>query len=136
MPHQCVRCSKLHDDGAKEILQGCSCGARLFFYVRKEQLEKAKEIAENLTKVEKKQIEKDVLDIVGVEEEKPVILDLESIKILKPGKFEIDLVQLFNRQNPLIYKLEEGKYVIDIAETFRRRDDLKQKKPKKSKKKK
>lgn len=127
MPHQCVRCGTFYDDGSKEILHGCKCGARLFFYVRKEKLEQAKEVVQNLTKVEKKQIEKDVYNIMGVEieEEKPVILDIESIRILKPGKFEIDLVHLFNKKNPLIYKLDEGKYVIDIAESFKRMVDSK-----------
>ncbi len=122
MPHQCVRCGKLYDDGSKEILTGCSCGARLFFYIKKDKLEKAKEMTENLTSQEKKQMEEDVLDIVGMEknEETPVVLDLESVRVLKPGKFEIDLVHLFNKKDPIIYKLEEGKYVIDIAETFKR----------------
>ncbi|HLC46821.1 MAG TPA: Zn-ribbon containing protein [Candidatus Nanoarchaeia archaeon] len=124
MPHQCVRCGTFFDDGAKEILKGCSCGARLFFYVRKDHLEKAREITQNLTVVEKKKIEADVKDIIGIDrdEEKPVVLDLESIRILKPGKFELDLVHLFNKKNPLIYKLDEGKYVIDLAETFRRKN--------------
>ena len=39
MPHQCVRCNTMFPDGAKEILQGCSCGARLFFYIKKKQVE-------------------------------------------------------------------------------------------------
>jgi len=121
MPHQCVRCGTFYDDGAQEILKGCSCGAKLFFYVKKEKMEKAKEIAENLTKKEKKNIEKDVYEIMGrEEEEKPVVLDLESIRILKPGKFELDLVHLFNKKDPLVFKLEEGKYVIDLAESFKR----------------
>jgi len=49
----------------------------------------------------------------------PVILDLESIRVLKPGKFEIDVVNLFSRKRPLIYKLEEGKYIIDLASTLK-----------------
>ena len=57
MPHQCVRCGTFYDDGASEILSGCKCGARLFFYVKKEKLEEAKEISTNLTKKEKKKIE-------------------------------------------------------------------------------
>lgn len=121
MPHQCVRCGTFYDDGAQEILHGCSCGAKLFFYIKKEKLEQAKEIAENLTKKEKKKIEQDVYEIMGrEEEEKPVVLDLESIRVLKPGKFELDLVHLFNKKDPLIFKLEEGKYVIDLAESFKR----------------
>jgi len=127
MPHQCVRCGTLYDDGSKEILSGCKCGARLFFYIKKERLEQAKEISDNLSKKEKKQIEDDVLDIVGRdrEEETPVVLDLESIRILKPGKFELDLVHLFNKKEPLVYKLDEGKYIIDIAETFKRNKESK-----------
>ena len=122
MPHQCVRCNIFYDDGASEILKGCPCGSRLFFYVKKTALEKAKEITINLTPKEKTQIEKDVLDLVGdnAKEDEPVVLDLESIRVAQPGKFEIDLVQLFNKDNPIIYKLAEGKYIVDIPQTFER----------------
>ena len=122
MPHRCVRCGHMYDDGAEEILKGCNCGSRLFFFVKQKDLEEADEIIENLTDSDKKQIEDDVYEIIGVqkEEEKPIVLDLESIKIKKPGKFELDLVNLFNKDQPLVYKLEEGKYVIDLAESFMR----------------
>ncbi|MBU0536250.1 MAG: Zn-ribbon domain-containing protein [Nanoarchaeota archaeon] len=130
MPHQCVRCGKLYDDGSKEILTGCLCGAKLFFYIKKDKLEQAKEIADNLSNKEKKQIEKDVYEIMGrdqEEEDKTVVLDLESIRVIKPGKFELDLVHLFNKKEPLVYKLDEGKYIIDVAETFKRNADSKKK---------
>lgn len=119
MPHQCVRCNTFYDDGAQELLKGCSCGARLFFYVRKEKLEKTKEIIpEDLTEKDKRQIEKDVYNLIGSNpDDNPVILDVESIRVLKPGKYELDLVHLFQEQ-PLIFKLDEGKYVIDVAESF------------------
>ena len=120
MPHQCVRCGTLYQDGSQHILQGCSCGAKLFFFVRKESLEKAKQITEQMTIPERVQVEKDVLDMIGAHEDTPVVLDFESIRLRKPGKFELDLVKLFDRKNPIVYKLEEGKYVIDLAETFAR----------------
>ena len=120
MPHQCVRCSTFYDDGAQEILKGCSCGARLFFYIKKEKLEAAKKVLpQDLKPEQKKQIEQDVLNLVGAKDDSPVVLDFESIRVLEPGKYELDLVQLFNGA-PLIFKLEEGKYVIDIAESFDR----------------
>jgi len=121
MPHQCVRCSELYDDGAKEILSGCSCGARLFFYIKKSKLEAAKKVLQTDLKPEqKKQIEQDVLNMVGdQEQDTPVVLDFESIRIKEPGKYELDLVQLFSKA-PLIFKLEEGKYIIDVAESFGR----------------
>jgi uncharacterized protein len=131
MPHRCVRCGIMYEDGAKEILKGCSCGARLFFFVKKKNIEKSDEIIEKLSEKDKNQIESDVYDILGVDkkkEEAPVVLDLESIKILKPGKFELDLVNLFNKDQPLVYKLEEGKYVIDIPESFVREKEAKEEK--------
>ena len=76
---------------------------------------------EELNKFDKAKMEKDVREIIGVSEKEdiPVILDLESIRVLKPGKFEIDVVNLFNKKRPLIYKLEEGKYIIDLASTLK-----------------
>ena len=123
MPNQCVHCGKMYDDAAPELLKGCSCGSRFFFFVRKEQLDELKEKKVELEGVDKKQVEKDIREMIGLEEEKekeiPVILDLESVRTLGPGKFEIDLVNLFTKKRPLIYKLEEGKYIIDLASTLR-----------------
>ncbi|MBN2454012.1 hypothetical protein JXB11_00540 [Candidatus Woesearchaeota archaeon] len=119
MPHQCVRCNTFYEDGAAEILKGCPCGGKLFFFIKKEKLEKAKEVTVNLTPKEKQQIEFDVLDIIGEEaaDDQPVVLDMEAIRILKPGKYELDLVHLF-KKDPLVYKVGEGKYLIDIIRSF------------------
>ena len=77
-------------------------------------------IPAELSVMDKKQVEKDVREMIGAEEEDvPVILDLESIRIAGPGKFEIDVVNLLDKNRPLIYKLDEGKYVIDLASTLK-----------------
>jgi predicted nucleic acid-binding Zn-ribbon protein len=121
MPNQCVHCSEIYDDGASEILSGCSkCGSRFFFYLTQEKLEKLKaneEESVELTKTEKKQVEKDVRDIVGVkdDEEAPIILDFESVRIIKPGKYILDIPNLFSKKRPLVYKLEDGKYIVDLT---------------------
>ncbi len=68
---------------------------------------------------EKKRIEQDVREMAGItDEDAPVILDLESVRAIGSGKFEIDLSNLFSKKRPLIYKMEEGKYIIDIASTL------------------
>jgi len=122
MPHQCVRCGAMYGDGSSEILNGCSCGAKLFFYVKKESLDKLKkEVDEKLTKKDRVEIEKDIYNMLGEEvkeDDKPVILDFESIRVIKSGKYELDLVKLF-KKGPVIYKLEEGKYLIDLPNTFK-----------------
>lgn len=129
MPHQCVRCNEFYDDGSAQILKGCPCGGKLFFFISKEKLERIKKQTVQLSAEQKKQIEDDVYDLVGdsISRDEPVVLDLESIKILKPGQFELDLVNLFKKDHPLVYKLEEGKYMIDIPQTFRKMKEKKKK---------
>jgi predicted nucleic acid-binding Zn-ribbon protein len=134
MPHQCVHCNKVYPDASKELLAGCECGSHFFYYIKKEFYDKIKKSKENLvldaevqekidtiSKMDKTKMERDVREIIGIVEKEdiPVILDLESIKVIGPGKFEIDVVNLFNKKRPLIYKLEEGKYIIDLASTLK-----------------
>ena len=123
MPHQCVKCSRIIPAGNEELLNGCeSCKGKFFFYIKQEQLDQIKrtsllEIPED----EKEAVEFDIREMVGItDEETPVILDLESIRAIGEGKFEIDVVNLFNKKRPLIYKIEEGKYLIDLATTLNR----------------
>ena len=119
IPHQCVHCSKIIGVGSKEILEGCdSCGGKFFFYIRDEQAAKIKESKETpipeFDTVDKVKVEEDVRSILKIEDEaRPVILDLESVRVLGNGKFEIDIVSLMNRR-PIVFKLSEGKYLIDI----------------------
>ena len=87
MPHQCVRCSTIYEDGAKEILKGCQCGGKLFLFIKKEKLEEAQKVIQdsNLSSKEREQIEQDVFDLVGsdIDKDQPVILDIEAIRVLK-----------------------------------------------------
>lgn len=123
MPHQCVRCNTFYEDGAQELLKGCGCGGRLFFFIKKDKLDEMKKFSEesNLTQKDKEQIEQDIFDLVGseIDKDQPVILDLEAIRILRPGKYELDLVHLFKNE-PLIFKLEDGKYMIDLVQSFQK----------------
>ena len=118
--HQCVHCGKMYPAGSKELLTGCKeCGSHFFFYVKEELLEKIKENPIELSMADKKQVEKEIREMAGIiEEDMPVILDIESVRVAGAGKFEIDLVNLFNKKRPLIYKVEEGKYIIDLASTL------------------
>jgi predicted nucleic acid-binding Zn-ribbon protein len=122
MPHQCVKCSKIIPLGSKELLVGCAnCGGKFFFYIKQEQLDQIKNNTIEIPENEKSTIEKDIREMVGItDEETPVILDLESVRVVGDGKFEIDLINVFNKERPLIYKLEEGKYIIDLASTLSR----------------
>lgn len=119
MPYKCVHCSAVFADSSDEVLRGCSkCKSKFFFYIKEDKLreiETKKEIEEELSAGDKRQIEKDVRELVGVkDEETPVFLDFESIKIVKPGKYLLDLQKLFAQDKPRVYKLVDGKYIIDL----------------------
>jgi predicted nucleic acid-binding Zn-ribbon protein len=137
MPHQCVRCGLKYPDASASLLKGCSCGSRFFFFYKEEKLNKDEEqILKELEGLSPKQrenieqeIETDVQEIIDNTDEKPVILDLESVRVIKPGKFEIDLLNLFKRK-PIIYKIADGKYIIDLASTFQLMNKDKNKKKK------
>jgi len=118
MPHRCVRCGIVYDDTNDVVFKGCPCGGKLFLFLRKEHLKNNKpEI--KLTVEQLSQVEEDVFDMIGAQErDRPVVLDFESVNVVQPGKYELDLVQLF-KGAPLIFKLQEGKYIIDIAESFK-----------------
>lgn len=120
MPHQCVHCKRTIPAASRELLDGCKdCGGKFFFYIRDDQFEKLKKTPLKIPKEEKKQVEKDIREMAGItQEEVPVILDIESVRVTGTGKFEIDIVNLFKRDRPLIYKLEEGKYIIDLSSTL------------------
>ncbi|MDJ1432759.1 Zn-ribbon containing protein [Halostagnicola sp. A-GB9-2] len=43
----------------------------------------------------------------------------ESIKILKPGQYELNLMELYNREEYIISLQEDGRYVIDVPDSWR-----------------
>jgi len=120
MPYKCIHCSKMYEDGSEQVLKGCDdCGRKFFFYIRRDQLEKVKQQEEKEVEFfgeDKRQIERDVREIAGFEDEDvPVFLDFESVKVIKPGKYAVDLGNLFATDKPRVYKLEDGKYIIDLS---------------------
>ena len=129
MPHQCTKCGEMYPDAAPELLAGCKCGSKFFYYIKEERFNELNKINNSeiqetlfeLNRADKTQIEKDIREITGLSEEpdKPIVLNLESVRVIRPGKFEIDIINLFSKKRPLIYRLEEGKYIIDLSDTIK-----------------
>ena len=121
MPSRCTKCGKIHPDDAPYLLEkGCdSCGSRFFFLIKDDALRQAEEDISRLSKQDIKEIEKDIRYIVAeseeteVEEDQTVVLDVEAIRVIKPGKYIIDLTNLFT-QRPIIVRVGPGKYEIDL----------------------
>ena len=121
MAYKCVHCEAVYEDKAREVLEGCSgkgCRSKFFFYITAKKLEEIrakKEVEVELNSKEKEQMERDVRELTGIkDDEKPVFLDFESIKLIKPGKYLLDVQKLFAQDKPRVYKLADGKYIIDL----------------------
>mgnify|MGYP001618911980 CR=1 FL=1 len=120
MPYKCIHCSEIYEDGSDEVITGCTkCKSKFFFYIKREKLQ---EILANtarepqLTEEEKDKMEQNVRDIIGLknDRETSVFLDFESVKVVKPGKYLLDLERLFSLNKPRVYQLEDGKYIVDL----------------------
>jgi predicted nucleic acid-binding Zn-ribbon protein len=117
MPNKCTRCGKIHPDDSPYLVSGCDvCGSKFFFYIRQDVLNKADKELKKLTQKEIDEIEKDIREIIpeGVDEDETVVLDLEAIRVIKPGKYEIDVTNLFN-QKPIVIRMGPGKYELDLS---------------------
>ena len=113
MPHQCLGCDSIYENTSDVIFKGCpKCGKRLFLFIKKAP-QQQDEV--ELTKQEKEIVLKEVESISEIQQtDKPIILKLENIRILSPGRYEIDINQLMKKDKPLIYKVQDGTYIIDL----------------------
>jgi predicted nucleic acid-binding Zn-ribbon protein len=122
MPNKCTKCGKLHPDNAAYLLEdGCDqCGSKFFFFIREEALREAEMDVEKLSDKEVEEIEQDIREIVSEKEgetiprEETVILDVEAIRVIKPGKYRIDVTNLFS-QKPIVIRVGPGKYELDLS---------------------
>lgn len=134
MPHKCTRCESIFEDGASIILNGCpNCGWNKFLYVMPEKEEKEE--------VEEKQIEAEVSeekkenapseefireidDLIGIEEQERSVTEengekVESVRILGPGSYELNLDSLLNRKEIVMAIKEDGTYAVDLPSVFK-----------------
>jgi len=62
----------------------------------------------------------DSADSPGIDDLRAELNDqFESIKILEPGQYELNLMELYDRQECIISLQEDGHYVIEVADTWR-----------------
>ncbi|MBD3388423.1 MAG: hypothetical protein GF416_05075 [Candidatus Altiarchaeales archaeon] len=117
MPHKCARCSRIFEDGAPELSEGCGCGSRVFLYLRADY---AGTKEETIKVLEEKEISESDLEWLDDEFKdrlretgKPVSLDIENVLRVDEGKFHLNLQSLM-RGEPVVIKAAEGVYYIDI----------------------
>jgi len=143
MPHKCTRCENIFKDGAAIILNGCpKCGWNKFLYVRDE----TPAAVPNIGATTKGQISpeaskfiKEVDEMLGIKDEpakpelkaeqkaettpKEIGSRVESIRILSPGQYELNLESLLERKEIVMALKEDGTYIVHLPSVFKKKKD-------------
>lgn len=114
MPHICARCGKEYPDASDEVLRGCVCGNTSFLYQRSRAPgEFNKEIPRNQTNHEE--------NIPDTPSERTDDISLESVRIIRPGEYDINLVQMAQSPDRVIKIGQEGEYRLDLHSMVRKK---------------
>ncbi len=121
MPHKCARCGKIYDDDSPELIDGCSCGARVFLYLKEKpgrneedtvkELKLREMVADDFKRLDRE---------FGIDLKRTgrtIHLDLENLQQIDKGRYRIDIKSLM-KGDPLIMKVGEGVYYIDIIDAM------------------
>lgn len=148
MPNKCAGCGRVYDNYAVELIKGCECGSSVFIYKRvttadgrmlgTQEKETKKTVAVPLGaapgpaafEVDAKEVVKKVqgalqrLQEVSAEsrdeKDADVVFDLEAIRIIEEGVYDINVSKLVQKE-PLIVEIkEDGKYFVHLASIFKR----------------
>jgi predicted nucleic acid-binding Zn-ribbon protein len=123
MPHKCTQCGREFEDGSTKILKGCpSCGGKKFLYIREAERhddvlkeksidEIARETGEDVLEVREDRRRKEI----------EVFERIESIRILGPGSYELNLDKMARSDEIVVGLEKEGRYVVDILSMARKK---------------
>ena len=140
MPHQCMECKNIVERGSINLKMGCPvCGCKKFQYIRPQNsspsatecvgdialIEAVKKAEMRIRAEEIKTAPKSVAGEEtrlaparkpwSIRREEPQI---ESIRIIEPGTYDINLELLLNRK-ALVVAREEGNYFLDLPSAMK-----------------
>jgi len=102
MPHRCTKCGRVFADGDVSILNGCECGNNKFIYIPKDKGKEIEEIKEQFESFER----------------------IESVRIIEPGRYELNIEKLLSSGEIVIALQEDGKYAIHLPSLLKKKKKL------------
>ena len=115
MPHKCTKCGREYRDGSTEILKGCeSCGGKKFLYVKDSELHKDVLEEKSIEEIAQETKEQ-VLEVKAHPEKEVEMYDrVETIRIVGPGTYELNIEKMAKGDERIISVGKEGVYNIDL----------------------
>ncbi|ADI74526.1 Protein of unknown function DUF2072, Zinc-ribbon [Methanohalobium evestigatum Z-7303] len=134
MPHKCTKCEQIFEDGNSVILNGCpNCGWNKFLYVGNESQADTSVANEEQSSIDNKAPEstndeklvREVNEVLGTKTSKlqksSVMQDddrVESVRILGPGSYELNLSSIMERKEIIMAIKENGTYALHLPSVF------------------
>ncbi|WP_424359112.1 Zn-ribbon domain-containing protein [Methanocella sp. MCL-LM] len=146
MPHRCIDCKNIVDSGSIDLKMGCPvCGCKKFQYVRpkkeakppssptvaeyvaqaeklaRAELEANEAARENLQQIKEpsaKPEPKPPEPKISAAEGRQEGPRIESVRIIEPGTYDINLPVLMSRKE-LVMSKEEGSYFVDLPSALK-----------------
>ncbi len=109
MPHICTRCGKEYPDASKEVLLGCVCGNTTFLYQRN----LSSKGQDSTIPLYHADHDEKGPDSIPKKETEPAS-SLESIRIIRPGEYDINLIQMAQSQDRVIKIGRDGEYRLNL----------------------
>ncbi len=107
--HKCLKCGKKFEMMTEEMLRGCpECGGNLFLYVKNGEVLKAKDIVERVQVEERVELEPDEAQV-------------ESLRIMSPGVYELNLNALLEKKEVVMRIKDDGTYAIHLPSLFKKK---------------
>ena len=112
MVHTCAKCGKVYPDSSAEILIGCSqCGGKKFYFERPGARKKKTPEKEQTPS----QPEPPAAPSGDQEpEERECGSRVESIRIVAPGTYELNIEKMANSDDRVVGLGSEGSYAVDL----------------------
>lgn len=111
MAHTCAKCGKVYPDSSAEILRGCSCGGRKFYFERPEARKES--MATTLQEQEARAAEEPPA-APGEPAREDRFSRVESIRILGPGTYELNIEKMAESDDRVVGLGSEGSYAVDL----------------------
>ncbi|NYT07104.1 MAG: hypothetical protein GKC05_02445 [Methanomicrobiales archaeon] len=109
MVHICAGCGRVYPDSSEEILKGCSCGGKKFYFERPEARKRR-----TIPATPEPEPQPDPLPADAADDEIERFDRVESIRIIAPGTYELNIEKMAKTDERVVGLGGEGSYALDL----------------------
>jgi len=122
--HKCIGCGRIFGKNDEAILAGCpECGSNRFLFIREgAEPSGVEEICEaDIDLIEEKCTPENIEEMIDeIEDGEECDTRLESVRIIEPGSYEVNIESLLERDEIIVALKGDGSYVIHLSSMFSR----------------